>query len=186
METSEWHAIHVQPRFERVVAFNLNKRIIEHYLPLRRVAPQSSRRSIELPLLPGYVFCYVQARQSRSLWMIPGVLNVLGPPVERAIPSEQVCDLKSIVDNGFAVQQWPFMPTGSMVKVQNGPLKGISGILYNEPSNGRVLVLSIDLIHVLLACDSKTIIRFHLRRDLSKTFRLLSFAPNYHFEPNST
>jgi hypothetical protein len=34
-----------------------------------------------------------------------------------------------------------------MVKVENGVLKGISGILYNEPSHRPVLVLSIDLIH---------------------------------------
>jgi len=110
------------------------------------VTRQSSAGSIEFPLLPGYVFCCVQTRESRSLWTIPGVLNVLGPPIERAIPEEQVRDLKKIVDSGFAVQQCPFMPTGSTVRVQNGALKGINGIL-NESPHARVLVLSIDLIH---------------------------------------
>ena len=38
------------------------------------------------------------------------------------------------------------MPTGSTVRVQNGALKGINGIL-NESPHARVLVLSIDLIH---------------------------------------
>jgi transcription antitermination factor NusG len=147
MENSEWYALQVRPRFERAVVFRLKKETIEHYLPLRRVTRQSRIGSIELPILPGYVFCCVQTRESRWLWTIPGILNVLGPPVGRAIPKEQVRDLKRIIDNGFAVQQWPFMPAGSAVRVQNGPLKGISGILNNEPHNLRVLVLSIDLIH---------------------------------------
>jgi hypothetical protein len=84
----EWYALQVRPRFERVVAFHLEKQNIEHYLPLRRVTRQSSVRSIELPFSPGYIFCCVQTRESRSLWTIPGVLNVLGPPVERAIPKK--------------------------------------------------------------------------------------------------
>jgi transcription antitermination factor NusG len=147
MEKSEWYAIYVRPRFDPVVAFHLKQQNIEHYLPLRRVTRRSSIPSINLPLFPGYVFCCVQTSQRRSLLMIPGVVKVLGPPLDRAIPNRKLRDLKRIVDNGFAVQQWPFMPTGSMVKVQNGALKGITGILYNEPSHGRVLILSIDLIH---------------------------------------
>lgn len=147
MEKSEWCALHVRPRFERAVSSHLKKQHIEHYLPLRRVTRQSSTRSIQFPLFPGYVFCWVQARGGRSLWTIPGVLNVLGPPVERAIPEEQIRDLKRIVDSGFAVQQCPFMATGSTVRVQNGTLKGISGILNNESRYPRVLVLSIHLIN---------------------------------------
>src|SRR5689334_23241813 len=98
MEKSEWYALHVRPFFERVGAFHLKKQNIEHYLPLRRVTRQSSIRSIELPLLPGYLFCCVQTSQSRSLWMIPGVLDVLGVPADRAILSQQVRDLKRLVD----------------------------------------------------------------------------------------
>ena len=113
MEESEWYALRVRPRFERVVAFYLEKQNIEHYLPLRRVTRQSGVRSIELPSLPGYVFCCVQTRESRSLWTIPGVLNVLGPPIERAIPKKQVRDLKRIAGDGFALQKWPFTPTGT-------------------------------------------------------------------------
>jgi hypothetical protein len=47
LEKSEWYALHVRRRFERVAAFHLKKQNIEHYLPLRRVTRQSSIRSIE-------------------------------------------------------------------------------------------------------------------------------------------
>jgi transcription antitermination factor NusG len=98
MENSEWYALHVRPRFERVVAVHLKKQNIEYCLPLRRLSRKSSIRSIELPLLPGYVFCCVQIGESRSLWTIPGVLNVLGPAVETAILKKQVRGLKRIKD----------------------------------------------------------------------------------------
>ena len=48
----EWYAIHVRPRFDRVVAVHLKKQNVEHYLPLRRVTRRSSIPSIKLPLLP--------------------------------------------------------------------------------------------------------------------------------------
>lgn len=94
MENSEWYALQVRPRFERVVASHLKKQNIECYLPLRRLSRQSRTRSIELPLLPGYVFCCVQNREGGSLWTIPGVLNVLGLTIDRRLRKKQVRDLK--------------------------------------------------------------------------------------------
>jgi transcription antitermination factor NusG len=147
MLTPEWYALHVRPRFERIVAFHLKKQNLEHYVPLRRVTRQSSLCFTELPLLPGYVFCSLPASERRALEMVPGVLNVLGTPADSATLEPTVLDLKRIIDNGFNAEEWPFMPAGRKVTVQAGTLKGIRGVLHTELPHQRVLVFSIGLIH---------------------------------------
>jgi hypothetical protein len=104
MEKPEWYALYVRARFERVAAVHLRSRNIEHYLPLRRVTHQlaSGTRSIELPVLPGYLFCKTHARMRSSLLTIPGVLGVAAD----AISDEKISELHRIIRTGLDVQQW--------------------------------------------------------------------------------
>jgi len=145
MHKSEWYALCVRPRFERVAASHLQSRNIEQYLPLRRVTRQldTGTRSIELPLLPGYVFCKPQAWMRYSLLSIPGVLYVA--PGE--ISDQKISEIKRTLQAGLNVQQWRFMPTGKTVTIQNGALQSISGILDRTASHAQVFVISIDAIN---------------------------------------
>jgi transcription antitermination factor NusG len=148
MERFEWYALHVRPRFEKVVAGCLQEYQIENYLPLRRLTRQSaaSMGSIELPLLPGYIFCKVPPSVLRSLITIPGVLDVAGDAHSNsAISEEKIRDFRRIIDVGLTVQPWPFTRSEKTVMIENGPLKGVSGILEDTPA-ARVLIVSIDLI----------------------------------------
>src|SRR5215510_13116158 len=110
MHKSEWYALCVRPRFERVAASHLQSRNIEQYLPLRRITRQlvNGPRSIELPLLPGYVFCKTQAWMRCSLLSIPGVLYV----APGGISDQKISEIKRTLQTGLNVQQWQFTPTG--------------------------------------------------------------------------
>jgi len=148
MERFEWYALHVRPRFEKVVAARLHEYQIENYLPLRRLTRQSagSMGSIELPLLPGYIFCKAPPSILQFLFTIPGVLDVAGGAHSTsAISEEKISDFKRIIDAGLTVQPWPFTPSEKTVTMENGPLKGVSGVLEDTPA-ARVLIVSIDLI----------------------------------------
>ena len=155
MERFEWYALHVRPRFGKVVAFRLHEHQIENYLPLRRLARQSagSISSIELPLFPGYIFCKALPAILPCLRAIPGILDVAGGAYPNSAISEQkIRDFKRIVDAGLAVQPWPFTPSGKTVTIENGPLKGVTGILDDTPA-ARVLIVSIDLIRRSVAVE---------------------------------
>jgi transcription antitermination factor NusG len=148
MERLEWYALHVRTRFEQAVSFRLHEHEIENYLPLRRLTRQSAgnMRSIELPLLPRYIFCKATPAILRSLPAIPGILDVAGGPNPNSAISEQkMSDFKGIIDAGLAVEPWPFTANGKTVTMQNGPLKGVTGIL-DDTADPRVLIVSIDLI----------------------------------------
>src|SRR6266850_8274555 len=98
MEESAWYAFHVRPRFEQIAAFHLEQLEIEYYLPFRRVTrPDTIKRSILLPLFPGYVFCKTHVAARRSLLTIPGVLDVVGVrQIDNVIHEDKIRDLKRI------------------------------------------------------------------------------------------
>ena len=143
METLEWYAMYVRPRFERIAAFHLQSRNIEHFLPLRRVARQlvSGPRFIHLPLLPGYVFCKTHVGMHRSLLTIPGVLRISAG----TISEQKINDLKLIIRPGLNIQQWRFTPTGKTVTIQSGALQSITGIL-DIACDTQVFIMSIEAI----------------------------------------
>ncbi len=144
MQQSEWCGLYVKPRFERVASFHLQSHNVEHYLPLRRVTRESAGaiRSIELPVFPGYVFCKADAPIIRSMLIIPGVICVIGD----AIPDQKVSDLKRIIEAGLSVEHCSFPPLGKAVTIENGDLKGISGVLRRTPNDVQIFILSIEAI----------------------------------------
>ncbi len=155
MEKTEWFAIHVRRRFEKTTALRLQQLGIEHYLPVQLVTRRwsNSEHSMELPLLPGYVFCKVRGRIDESVLTIPGVLAVAGDAyVDNAISEQKIADFKRIVSTGLAVQTWPFTRTGKTVTMENGPLKGVTGVL-GHTLDARVLIVSIHEIRRSIAVE---------------------------------
>lgn len=155
MEVPRWHAIHVRPRFERIVASHLNGYGVEHYLPLRRITRQSAQRirTIELPLFPGYVFCKCHASRHRSIEETPGVLGVWhGTNASDVAFEQELWNLRRILEVGSRIRSWPFTTEGMPVMVETGPLSGVSGVL-EVTSSERVLVLSVQLIRHSIAIE---------------------------------
>ncbi len=144
METNKWHALHVRPRFERLVAFHLELQNLEYYLPLQQITRQSRDlvRSIELPLLPGYLFCSAQAGKIHSLRRIPGVMDV----VAEGITDQIINKLKRIVETGLTASPSGVPPLGRTVTIQAGPLKGITGILQNIRDGAPKFIVPVDVI----------------------------------------
>jgi transcription termination/antitermination protein NusG len=160
MDSPQWHALQVRPRFERIVALRLRQRHIEQYLPLRKIA-RNDTHSIEVPLFPGYVFCK-DDRLAAALWDIPGALFIVrSTDGINIIPEQQITDLRRILTAGVNVQAWPFTSPGRTVMVEHGPLSGVTGIL-EERTDRRLLVLSIQVIRrsVALKIDRHTRISF--------------------------
>src|SRR5690348_9075811 len=121
MSHSEWYALRVRRRFERIVTVRLEHQNIESYLPLRGIVRRSAGRTyaIELPLFPGYVFCKASLETQRSLLMFPGVMTALrdAPALDR-----KIADLKRISQSGLTLLHWPFTENGHPVTVESGAL----------------------------------------------------------------
>lgn len=147
----EWFALRTRPRHEKVVTSQLESSGIETFLPLcAQVRTWSDRRkTVEFPLFPGYVFVKTSwVTQARvRVFQAKGVLGFVGPSNQAtSIPAEQIEAVRSLLHLQIECRPHPYLNVGQRVRIQNGALQGLEGILVRIASD-HSLVVSVDLIH---------------------------------------
>ncbi len=150
-----WYALHVRPRFEKVVARNLHGKGYEEYLPLyhRRSRWSDRIKDVELPLFPGYVFCRFNVLQRLPVLMIPGVHTIVGiGKTPLAVNSFELDSIRAVLASGSHYEPWPFMEVGEKVQVEYGPLAGTNGIVTMLKNSYR-LVISVNLLQRSVAVE---------------------------------
>lgn len=151
MQEIYWYAVHVRSRHEFKVFDYLNKSGIEAFLPIvERLSKWKDRKKlIDFPLFPGYLFVHIHKVYDNMLSVLksPGVVRFLGiiPGEPQPVPEEQIISLMKLVESKKQIDPYPYLKEGEMVRVTNGPLKGIEGMLI-EKRGQHMLVLSVDVL----------------------------------------
>jgi transcription antitermination factor NusG len=101
-------------------------------------------------LFPGYVFCRFAyeaggVRAGGAVVTTPGIIRILGGVRPIPIASEEIEAIQLALAARLRPEPWPFQ-TGEKVKIESGPLRGISGVVLRCESGHR-LVLSVELLH---------------------------------------
>jgi transcription antitermination factor NusG len=150
-----WFALHVRSRHDKLVAANLRVRGMEALLPLYRSRRRWSDRTrvMDLPLFPGYVFCRFDPQMLLPILMTPGVVRVISAG-KRPCPvaEEEITAIQRVIYAGNAVEPWPYLRAGQKVRILDGPLFGIEGILL-DVKNRRRLVVSVHLLQRSIAVE---------------------------------
>jgi len=169
-----WFAVRVKSRCEKMVASIAQNKGFEGFLPLYHTRNRWSDRlkAIELPLFPGYVFCRLDPQHRLPLLTIPGVLHFVGigktpAPIEDA----EIAAIQTAVQSGLTTEPWPFLEVGQKVRLEDGPLAGLGGILVGTP-NGQRIVVSVTL----LKRSVSVAIERHWVKPVDVTERLLTRA----------
>ena len=120
----------------------------ECFYPIYREKRRWSDRYVQLerPLFPGYVFCRVTGTAFGKNLLTAGVMRLVGfgsTPAE--IPASQIEAPQRVTESDMTRAPWMYIPSGTRVPVESGPLRGIEG-LYSADSDERRLILSIDLL----------------------------------------
>ena len=141
-----WFALYTSSRREKHVARLLDERQIENFLPLYQADrhwKKSSPVTLELPLFPNYVF--VRAGQKASLLSVPGVVSIVGSGREPwPLPDHEIEAFRSAVDV-CKLEPHSLFAVGESVRIKNGALAGMQGVLLRKKSNLRV-VLTVEVI----------------------------------------
>jgi transcription antitermination factor NusG len=151
--SSRWYALRVRSHYENTVALHLRARGFESFLPLYQCRRRWSDRfrEIELPLFPGYVFSRFDPLNRLPILSIPGVVNPVAigrTPVP--VDDTEMTAIQAAVKTGLRRSPWPFLRVGQRVRIEQGPLCGIEGILVGFRGQER-LVLSISLLQRSIA-----------------------------------
>lgn len=156
-----WYALHVKPRFEKVVETQLQYKGYETFLPVYTSTRKWSDRtkSISLPLFPSYVFCRFDINSRLPILITPGVSLIVGAgktPI--AIDDVEMQSLCQLVKSGLRPEPSPYIKEGETVRIENGPLEGLTGIVVRASGRDR-LILSVTLLKrsVAVEVDSRSI-----------------------------
>ncbi len=146
-----WYAVYTRSRHEQKVNESLERKKIETFLPLieRWSRRKDRRKKIRVPLFPGYLFIHSDMDPHTHLEILKtkSVVRILCNEEKPAtIPDEQIHAIQVLIKNGVAVTPIPYLKEGMRVRVVNGILTGIEGILLKAKPNKHRLVLSVDLL----------------------------------------
>ena len=151
-----WFAVQTRSHFEKVVLGELDKRGIDAFLPVRRVVRSWSDRKklIEEPLFRGYVFLRASIENRLRALQAPGVVRYVGGSAQSPweVPEPEMAALRRFVEEDIRVDPYPYLRAGQLVRVRNGPLRGLQGFIVHKPRFCR-LVISVEMMMQSVAVE---------------------------------
>ena len=154
-----WYALHVRSQFEYKVRDALSREhAAEPFLPLYLARARWSDRTktVERVLFPGYVFGRFESAARRKVIAIPGVVRILGFGTQLVpVADLEIDQVRRVVDSGLAVEPMPLLATGTRVRVAEGVLAGLEGIILRVKGSWRVVV-SVPLLGRSVATELDT------------------------------
>lgn len=150
-----WYAVYTRANHEKRVAEQLTTRHVEHFLATySSVRRWKDRRvKLQLPLFPGYVFVCMELRNRVRVLQIPGIARLVGfGGVPTPLPKEELATLRAGLASGLRTEPHPYIRVGRRMRIKEGPLAGLEGILLRRKAN-PLIVLSVDLIQRSVAVE---------------------------------
>jgi transcription antitermination factor NusG len=137
-----WYALYTCSRHEKIVHLQLNAKAIESYLPLYTSLRRWNDRSalVELPLFPGYLFVRIPLSARLRVLTVPGAVRLVGfNGKPAALAEEEIQAIKTAVALEIA-EPCPYLVEGKRIRIANGPLKGLEGIVTRRKGKLRAVV----------------------------------------------
>lgn len=146
--TVQWFALRVRTGAEKIIAACIRGKGFEEFLPIYQCRRRWSDRmkNFELPLFPGYLFCRLNPVRRFPLLTIPGVMHFVGVgKVPAPINDDEISAIQAAVQSGLLIEPHHFLELGQRVRLEDGPLAGLEGVLVKVRGQHRIVV-SITLL----------------------------------------
>ena len=150
-----WYAASTVANHEKGVAAQLSARLVEHFLPTYESVRQWKDRRVRLrlPLFPGYVFVRLKLCDRLRVLQIPSVARLVsfnGTPA--ALPDTEIEALRAGLAEGIQAVPHSYLKIGRRVRVVDGPLQGLEGIVIRQKNQLRFFI-TLDTIQRSIRLD---------------------------------
>jgi transcription antitermination factor NusG len=154
-----WYALYTRSHCEQLVYDQLTTRGFHIFLPRLDVWSQRAgkRHLISVPMFPGYLFLrhaidktsYIDVRKAR------GLVRILGARWDRlsVVPDVEIEAIQTALNAHLPVMPHPYLREGQRVRITQGPLRGVEGILIQSKPTKGLLILSVDLLQRSVAVE---------------------------------
>jgi transcription antitermination factor NusG len=142
VEACNWYALYTCSRHEKLVHLQLTAKAIEAYLPLYTSLRRWNDRTalVELPLFPGYLFVRIPLSARLRVLTVPGTVRLVGfNGTLASLAEDEIQSIKTAVALQIA-EPCPYLAEGKRIRITNGPLKGLEGIVTRRKGKLRAVV----------------------------------------------
>jgi transcription antitermination factor NusG len=159
LSTPFWYALYTRSHCEQLVHDQLTAKGFHIFLPKIDVWSRRAgkRHLISVPMFPGYLFLrhamdklsYIDVRKAR------GLVRILGERWDRLsiIPDAEIDAIQTTLHASLPVIPHPYLREGQRVRITQGPLRGVEGILIQSKPAKGLLILSVDLLQRSIAVE---------------------------------
>jgi transcription termination/antitermination protein NusG len=156
---AQWFVLWTQSNSERLVDDQLTGKGFETFLPTlktwtRRKGVQST---IAVPMFPGYVFLRhaIDKRTYVEILNARGVVRILGERWDRLtpVPAGEIDTIRRVAVADVPAFPHPYLRAGQQVRIGDGPLAGLEGILISTKPQKGLVVVSVDLLQRSVAVE---------------------------------
>ena len=108
-------------------------------------------------MFAGYVFVRsgMDKRSYIDIVKMRGVVRLLGEAWDRLapVPDDEIATIRRVVDTDIPVFPYPYLRDGQQVRITDGPLKGVEGVLVQSKPQKGLLVVSVGLLQRSIAVE---------------------------------
>ena len=141
-----WFVLHVRARQEKALAGDLEGLDVDYFLPLvMKIRYYGKRkRTVKLPLFPGYVFLRGSIEQVYTADRTRRVLSII-PVKDQGGLNWELKNLHLALVKGVTLDPYPTLKANVRVEVRSGPLRGLQGVIESRTRANR-LVLQVAML----------------------------------------
>ncbi|MCL6622104.1 MAG: hypothetical protein K6T55_08385 [Syntrophobacterales bacterium] len=152
-----WYVIHTRSNCEALVEAALQRKNLEVFLPRLPVPSRRNRRILlNRPLFSGYLFVHADLETDAYYDIIKQrkVVRILGRNGRfEPVPDEVVQSIKAIVASGHLYAPCRYLERGQRVRVVEGPLAGVEGIVVGKNPKRKRIVVAVELFRRAVAVE---------------------------------
>jgi len=155
----KWHVLWTLRDAEKLVHDHLTDRGFHAFLPMIDVwsRRRGLRQRVRVPMFPTYLFLqhtmdkasYHEVAKTRRL------VKVLGDGWDRlaVVPDSEIEAIQKIHSSNLPARPHVYLPEGDRVRITQGLLAGVEGILVRSKPQKGLLVVSIELLRRAIAVE---------------------------------
>jgi transcription antitermination factor NusG len=166
----------VRSQCEKCVANALRQRDYEEFLPMYWSRRRWSDRikMLQLPLFVGYVFCRFDPSHRARILATPGVALIVGAgKMPLPVDCGEIEAIRLAVNSGQRIEPWNHLQVGDTVRIEQGPLCGLRGVLLRFKGSNH-LILNVQLLQrgVAVEVEESSVVPCGTRAAAPKPFAI--------------
>lgn len=142
-----WWLAHTKPRFEKAFAWDMLRREIGYFLPMREkvIFSGGRKRCVMLPLFTSYVF-FCGLEHDRYTAMTTNRLCYTMDVADQDRLIEELVSIEKALSSKAIIDSYPRLPVGSRCKVISGPMINTEGVIIERNCTKARMVIEVTIL----------------------------------------